>query len=120
MKGIVVTTDGFVEVRDFDEPLYQTVGKAVGGWIEIAAAEHLREPFRLIVNEEGLLRGLPINPTGTLLRGRDSLRSPIVGDLVIMKIGMTEEGPDIVGLDENDCEELMATLPRHWKGVSKR
>lgn len=34
MKGVVVTTDMEIHVEDFGEPLYKTVGAAVGGHIE--------------------------------------------------------------------------------------
>lgn len=34
MKGVVVTTNHEVRVEDFSDPLYKTVGSAVGGYID--------------------------------------------------------------------------------------
>lgn len=35
VKGIVITASGCWFEQEFDEPLYKSVGKAVGGYIEI-------------------------------------------------------------------------------------
>ena len=35
MKGVVVTTNHEVRVEDFSDPLYKTVGSAVGGYIVV-------------------------------------------------------------------------------------
>ena len=110
MKGIVVTTDNVVEIRDFGKPLYQTVGEAVGGYIEIVHPMGLVEPLVMIVNDEGLLHGLPMNAVGSLLYGTQNHGHPIVGNIVIMKTGWTCDGPDIVGLSDEECETLTANL----------
>ena len=57
MKGLVITTENKMQVREFDEPAYETIGKAVGGWIEVVHPKGLPGPFCMVVNEEGLLRG---------------------------------------------------------------
>ena len=31
MKGLVITTENKMQVREFDEPAYETIGKTVGG-----------------------------------------------------------------------------------------
>lgn len=110
MKGIVVTTDNTVEVRDFGKPLYQTVGETVGGYIEIVHPQGLAAPLVMIVNDEGLLRKLPMNMVGSLLYGTHTHGHPIVGNIVIMKTGWTCEGPDIVGLTDEECDTLTANL----------
>lgn len=43
MKGIVVTTDNIVETRDFGEPLYRTVGEAVGGYMSPTSQSNARQ-----------------------------------------------------------------------------
>lgn len=110
MKGIVVTADNEVSIRDFKEPLYKTVGQVVDGYIEIVNPRGLAEPFRMIVNEEGLLRNLPINIVGSLLYGTPSHGYPIVGNIVIMKLGFVDGEPDIVGLTDDECDELSQSL----------
>lgn len=55
MKGLVITTENKMQVREFDEPAYETIGKTVGGWIEVVHPKLLPAPYCMIVNEEGLL-----------------------------------------------------------------
>ena len=50
MKGVVFTTDEKMYVKDFEEPLYKTAGKVVGGPIELVYPERLDSPFLLIAN----------------------------------------------------------------------
>ena len=107
MKGIVITTDNKVGVRQFGLPLYKTVGKVVGGYIEIVHPKGLPKPYIMIVNEEGLLRDLPLNKTGGFLYQTYIHGYPIVGDIVIMKIEESSDGPDVVGLSDSDIQRLM-------------
>lgn len=110
MKGIVITTGNELCVQDFGEPLYQTIGKVVGGYIEIVHPKLLPEPYCMIVNEEGLLENLPANPMGCYLYQWHIIGCPIVGNLVIMKTGMTQDGMDLVGLSELEIARLTETL----------
>ena len=110
LKGIVLSTECEFEVRDFSAPLHESVGEAVGGWIEIVHPVGLQEPYVMIVNEEGLIDGLPMNIIGSFLYGTFEHGSPIVGDVVFMKQGWTCDGPDIVRLTEEEIENLMAFL----------
>ena len=117
MKGIVCTTKDELEIRDFAEPLHETVGKAVGGWIEIVHPVGMKRPFVMIVNEEGLLLNLDINALGSFLYGTLAHGHPIVGDIVIMKEGFVDGEPDIVGLTDQEADVFMElfkkTLVRH-------
>lgn len=65
MKGVVVTTNHEVRVEDFSDPLYKTVGSAVGsavgGYIEHVHPMRLARPLCMIVNEEGRLLDLPLS-----------------------------------------------------------
>ena len=90
MKGLVITTENKMQVREFGEPAYENIGKAVGGWIEVVHPKGLPDPFCMVVNEEGLLHGLPLNLFGCILY--DTVR----------------HGNPIVGLDEDDIKFLGA------------
>ena len=94
-RGVVLGTDGSVHVQLFEEPLYQTIGKVVKGWTEIVRLPG--EPYVLIVNEEGLLLDMPVNAIASML-----YHETIVGPAVIMRVVMTDEGPDIAGLADDD------------------
>ena len=107
MKGIVITTNNEMRVQEFSEPAHKSIGDAVGGWIEIVHPKRLEYPYCMVVNEEGVLRKLPINSFGSFLYGTDTHGWPIAGDAVLMKEGYNSDGElDILGLDEQDIKYL--------------
>ena len=106
MKGIVVTTDLEIRIEEFSDPLYKTVGSAVGGSIEHGKPARLRHPYCMIVNEEGRLLDLPLNYVGSYFYGTDQHGEPIVGNIVIMKDGYRGGEPDIVGLNDIEAEQI--------------
>ena len=106
MKGIVVTTDLEIRIEEFSDPLYKTVGSAVGGYIEHVKPARLRHPYCMIVNEEGRLLDLPLNYVGSYFYGADQHGEPIVGNIVIMKDGYRGGEPDIVGLNDIEAEQI--------------
>ncbi len=123
MKGIVVTTDNHLKVQEFAAPLYKSVGAAVDGWIEIVRPGGLKKPFVMIVNEEGLIKELPVNVVGSLMYGTPVHGSPIVGNIVIMKEGWTDEGKDLLGLSDEEVvtltNELVSLFQRAGKSFIK-
>lgn len=123
MKGIVISTENQLTVRDFGAPLYKTIGEAVDGWIEIVRPGGLKSPYVMVVNEEGLIKELPINIAGSLLYGTPSHGSPIVGNIVIMKEGWTDEGKDLLGLSDEEVvtltKELVSLFQRAGKSFIK-
>ena len=106
MKGIVVTTDLEIRIEEVSDPLYKTVGSAVGGYIEHVKPARLRHPYCMIVNEEGRLLDLPLNYVGSYFYGTDQHGEPIVGNIVIMKDGYRGGEPDIVGLNDVEAEQI--------------
>lgn len=105
MRGVVFTPAQEMYVKDFGQPLYETVGKEVGGWIEIVHPVGLRKaPSSLcfVCNEEGLLRDLPLNVFGSILYGTHTHGNPIVGNIVIMREGMVNGDRDFVELTDSD------------------
>ena len=106
MKGVVVTTDLEIRIEEFSDPLYKTVGSAVGGYIEHVHPMRLARPLCMIVNEEGRLLDLPLNYVGSYFYGTDQHGEPIVGNIVIMKDGYRGGEPDIVGLNDVEAEQI--------------
>ena len=102
----VVTTDLEIRIEEFSDPLYKTVGSAVGGYIEHVKPARLRHPYCMIVNEEGRLLDLPLNYVGSYFYGTDQHGEPIVGNIVIMKDGYRGGEPDIVGLNDVEAEQI--------------
>lgn len=102
MKGIVVTTENKWYSKDFKSPLYKSVGKAVGGFIEVVRPAGLFNPYLMIVNDDGYHLKLPKNFFGSKVYGTELHGHPIRGDIVILKDGFTNGVPDIVGLTNED------------------
>lgn len=111
MNGILITTRNEVRSVILTPPTLDSMQKFVGGYIEHVCPANLKLPYCMIVNEEGLLQGLPVNLLGSFLYGSHVHGNPIVGDIPILKDGTNEHGEaDIVGLDNSEittlCNEL--------------
>lgn len=109
-KGLVITTEETMYVKEFDLPLYQSVGDVVGGYIEKVCPRGLKEPFCFLCNEEGLLKNLPINVMGSLWYGTLDHGQPIVGTIVVMKLGYRDGEPDIIGLEDSEIDEIKSMV----------
>lgn len=110
MKGLVVTAEGTIRQEEYDSPLYRSVGKTVGGHIEMVRPKYLSQPYCMIVNEDGISLDLPLNHIGCLLYGTQEHGHPILGDVVFLKDGFTNGERDIVGLDEDEVKTLAQEL----------
>lgn len=107
MKGIVITTKNEMRMQEFSEPAHLSIGDAVGGWIEIVHPMRLDQTYCMIVNEEGMLRNLPINKFGSFLYGVDRHCIPIFGDIVLLKEGINSDGePEILGLNDQEIKHM--------------
>ena len=63
-------------------PTLEELQRLVGGYIEVI---ELRDGRQLIVNEEGLLLGLPFNPTATAINATiGNGQAYLVGDAVVL------------------------------------
>lgn len=111
MKGIVIKADGTIYTADLAEPSFAAMQWIVGGGIEHVRPLFLKEPYCMIVNENGLLLHLPINEIGGYLYGTPIHNNPIAGDIIILKDGLNADGePDIIGLDANEIRKLKNTM----------
>lgn len=107
MKGIVITPEGEVSVRDFPEPLYKTVGAVVGGLIQVVNPKGLPEPFCMVVNEEGRLKKLPFHPIASFWYGTQRHKQPIVGTVVLLKETLNADRElDLAGLEDTEISFL--------------
>lgn len=91
-------------VKETDaENMLHDLQDAVDGWIEIVrpfgrSGGHLV----MVVNEEDLIRDLPANPIGSLIYG-----DLITGTVVIMKEGIRDGEPDLIGLTQEEADFVM-------------
>ena len=108
MLGIFIPAQAYnIEMKNYDEPLYRTVGEDVDGYIEIVHIELGNfKDLVLVVNDEGLLRNLPCNDVASFLYGHY-----IAGNAVLMREGFNEDGePDIIGISENEVFDIFLEM----------
>ena len=91
---------------------YKWMQEQVGGWIEIVRPRRLPDGFVMIVDEEGLLKEKPLNMVGSWFYETDKHGSPIVGDVLIMKEEFGDEGPECVGMTEEEVDKIFKIIGR--------
>lgn len=86
MQTIKITPDNRLSIIDIDLDNYKAIQKAVGGCFETVKTQTLfnyrNGPMLLLVDEEGLLKGLPPNAVGCYFYGTLRHGCPIVGPLL--------------------------------------
>lgn len=86
-----------------EKMLLHDLQDAVDGFIEIVRPfGSSGGPLVMVVNDEGLIRGLPANPIGSLIYG-----DTIAGTIVIMKEGIRDGELDLIGLTEEEVAFVM-------------
>lgn len=122
MKAVTINTLNEIKKIDVSsngDPLYDLIHKAVGGYYENVRPKRLPAPYVMVVNEEGLILGLPENAIGSYLYGTDKHGWPIVGDVIFLKFGFYQGEPDVVALSDYEANELIA-LFENLKGAKKQ
>lgn len=119
MQGLVITTGNLMRMEEYTNPLHESIGKTVGGWIEIVHPKLLPAPYCMIVNEEGLLLDLSLNQLGSALYESFRHGNPIVGNIVLCKEGFVDGERDIIGLDDDDLKCLSALISAVSGGAVK-
>lgn len=113
-KVIKVTTDNRITVIDVDLMDIRSIQRAVGGYIETVhtkrMADYFKKPVLMLVDEEGLLKGLPMNTTGSLLYGTAFHGHPIVGDILFVLAA----GEDFAAPDTDELKEWKERLERDY------
>lgn len=112
MKGVVITTDAKMFVKDFTEPLHESVGAILDGPMENTHPRLLNTPLCMIVNEEGKRKNLPVNVFGSVLYLTVLHGDPIVGNIVIMAEGIQNGEIDFIGLTDEQIA-MVKDMVRH-------
>ena len=97
MKTVKITTDNKVSVIDVNFHDFRSIQQAIGGHFETVRTQLMADYFKdpsviMLVDEEGLVKGLPENALGCALYGTVRHGCPIVGDLIFAKA----KGEDII------------------------
>lgn len=117
-KAIVLTTGGKMEIRELEVKngtLWESLREVVGGDIERVKPMFLSRGLVMVVNEEGRLRDLPVNPFASLLYGTHLHGTPIVGDVAILGECYRDNGLDFCGLSGFLADELLLQLTKQFK-----
>jgi hypothetical protein len=119
MEMLLITAAGqFKEVEiSGNKPVYKSVKEHIGGWMEIVHPKRLPAPYVMLIDDEGLLKERPINQAGSFLYETDKHGSPIVGDIIICREGWTNDGMDLMGLEQGDMKKLfeLLTFADSWR-----
>jgi len=111
-KILAIKTDGTIEAVESGaastEQFYKSLNSGVQGWIEVVRpiTRILEQNHVMVVNEEGHCKNLTINQIGTIIYGY----APIVGNAVICKEAMTDEGIDLVPFEDAEVEAIINRL----------
>lgn len=118
MKTVKVTSGNKVSIIDVDFSDFRSIQQTIGGHFETVRTQLLTDYFKdpsviMLVDEEGLVKGLPMNAVGSALYGTVRHGCPIVGDLIFAR----GDGEDIVA-PENP-EALKDRLLHTFIGLSE-
>lgn len=92
MKTVKVTTDNKISIIDVDFDDFRSIQRAIGGHFETVHTQLMADYFKdpsviILVDEEGLIKELPLNPVGSAL-----YQGTIAGDLIFAQA----QGKDII------------------------
>lgn len=86
MKTLKITTDNKISIIDLDFD-HKSLREEVGGYVELVRTQKLLDYFKtkvvMIVDEEGLVKNLPVNPMGCYFYDTNKHGNPIVGDVIL-------------------------------------
>lgn len=112
-KTVKVTTDNKISLIDVDFNNFKSIQQAIGGHFETVHTQLMVDYFKdpsviMLVDEEGLIKGLPENALGCALYGTVNHGCPIVGDLIFGII----QGEDIVAPEDPEAmkQRLLGTF----------
>ena len=107
MKTLKITTDNKISIIDVDIDDHNALRQAVGGYVEAVHTgvmyEYFKAPALMLVDEEGLLKGLPINKVASHFYGYQNHGQIIAGD-AIFAISL---GENMTGFGDRDSEQWL-------------
>ncbi len=114
-KTLKITANDQIKVVDVDFKRMEDIRREIGGYGERVCTQKLQDYFgpgaMMIVDEEGLLKGLPMNPLGSFFYGTARHGQPIVGDFIL---AILEQG-DWTAPNEKQVEEWKAKMERDFR-----
>ena len=110
MKTLKITTDNKISIIDVDVDDYNALRQAVGGYVETVHTQimydYFKAPVLMLVDEEGLLKRLPVNEVASHFYGYQNHGHIIAGD-AIFAISL---GENMTGFGDRDSERWLNKL----------
>ena len=90
MKTLKITTDKKISIVDVDFKDFRSIQQAVGGYFETVKTrkmwDYFKAPVIMLVDEEGLIKGLSCNAVASVFYGIEEHGCMIAGDWFWEKI----------------------------------
>ena len=120
MKTLKITTDNKISIIDLDFD-HKSLREEVGGYVELVRTQKLLDYFKtkvvMIVDEEGLVKNLPVNSMGCYFYDTNKHGTPIVGDVILgLLVGFDM---DVIGLGDRDAEQWMEKMLKDFPVLQK-
>lgn len=120
MKTLKITTDNKISIIDLDFD-HKSLREEVGGYVELVRTQKLLDYFKtkvvMIVDEEGLVKNLPVNPMGCYFYDTNKHGNHIVGDVILgLLVGFDM---DVIGLGDRDAEQWMEKMLKDFPVLQK-
>ena len=114
MKTLKITTNNEILIVDVDLNDYKSIQKELGGYAESVLTGAMHEYFKtsvlMLVDEEGLIKNLPINVVASHFYGYQIHGHVIAGD-AIFAISL---GENMTGFGERDSEQWTDKMLRDF------
>ena len=107
--AVKLNVDGTADIIEVpDQRDWRWYSRQIGcEYIENVYPRGLDEPYMMIVDEEGLFKAKPVvNFFASWLYETHKHRHPIVGNVLIMKMIATDDGPDVGGMEKGEAEVI--------------
>lgn len=116
--GVLIKADGEISVEELKQPLHESIGKLVGGYIEyIQLNSNTFGDYCMICDEEFLLKEPrpELNTLATLFYGMPA----ILGDVVFLKEGFRSGELTLVGLYPEEANMLVEKMRKDLEEITK-
>lgn len=114
MKTLKITTDNKISVVDVNFSDFKAIQQAIGGYFETVKTQKLWDYFKapviMLVDEEGLIKGLSLNAAASIFYGVEDHGCIIAGDVIFGLV----LGEDVIGFGDRDVEQWMEKLMKDF------
>ena len=110
MKTLKITTDNKISIINVDFEDFKAIQQEIGGYFETVHTQtmfdYFKAPVLMLVDEEGMIKNLPVNVVASHFYGFKNHGHVIAGD-TILALAL---GEDMIGFGDRDSEQWMGKL----------